>query len=409
MTDLHVVGRDRPARRARSRRAALNDERLRLAASSCVLQRGWDAVSFLGVAQEAGLTTRPLYDRYRDTSEVGVDLWRNQVGPKVGQALDTLLDAALQQRDLDQVVQALEPFIRPGEALSVAAELIAAAPYDDQLAAAIRDPDTVGALTRCQPAADRTAEQAAQATYVLIAALGLLMIRTRPQAATLDVTADVAELLEALEHPGPVAVLPEVDAPHMRSFVADDPDLRDSAILTATLKAVAERGYTGATTEYIAACADVSQGAVFARYASKLQLFIEATGRQQAAAFRANYELARQLTEQIGPGRAEATMIREWLRPEHRHGRALVLEQTRLSWHDEAMRAVVENLERSFMDEIGTESAPHHQHRRTAHLYWELALGQGCNVVGVLVPWAWQLPMSVVTIPLLEPSSADST
>lgn len=142
---------------------------------------------------------------------------------------------------------------------------------------------------------------------------------------------------------------------------------------------------------------------------SKLQLFIEATGRQQAAAFRANYKLSRELTDQLGAGRAEATMMRAWLRPEHQPGRALVLEQTRLSWHDDAMRAVVENLERRFMDEIRAEPvSPSHQIRDAAGLFWDLALGQGCSVAGVLVPWAWQLPMSVVTIPLLEPSGAES-
>lgn len=400
MSDLRAT----PERRARSRRAAANDVRLRSAATACVLQRGWDSVSFLGVAQEAGLTTRPMYDRFRDISDIGVDLWRTEAGPQLGQALDALLTAALDRADLAQTVLAFEPFIRPGDGLSVAAELLAAAPYDDQLAATIRDSAPMAAVTRCQVAADRTPTQAAQAAYLVICAVGLLMLRTRPRAATVDVTADVAELLQAFQHPGPIAELPEVQAPHMRAFVADDPDPKVSAILTATLTAIAQRGYTGATTDFIADAAGVSQGAVFSRYGSKLQLFIAATARQQATAFRANYRLTQQLVAQLGPGRAEATMFREWLRPEHQPGRALVLEQLRLSWHDEIMSAMVEDLESSFMAEISPLQSTSHQHRVDDHLFWSLALGQGCNVMGVLVPNAWELPMSVVTIPLMEPT-----
>ena len=401
MTDLRAV--PDPVRRSRSRRALANDQRLRKAATSCVMQRGWDSVSFLGVAQEAGLTTRPMYDRFQDISDIGVDLWRSDAGPQLGQALDDLFSAALDQADLDRSVAALEPFIRPGEPLAVAAELLAAAPYDQQLTDAIRDSALGTAMERCQPSSGRTPAEAAQGAYLMLAALGCLMLRARPLAATVDVRPDVAELLQAFSTPGPIAELPTVDAPHMRTFVADDPDSKVSAILTATLMAIAERGYTGAITEYIAERAGVSQGALFARYATKLQLFIAATRRQQAAAFRANYRLAQELSTSVGLGRAEATMMREWLRPEHRTGRALVLEQLRLSWHDEIMRAAIEDLERTFLAEVSPNVPAQHQHRSDEHLFWELALGQGCNVIGVLVPQAWQLPMSVVTIPLLEP------
>ncbi len=359
-------------------------------------------MSFLGVAQEAGLTTRPIYDRFKDTSDIGVDLWRSQIGPELGRRLDAVFASVFTSGDVGQVVEALEPFIRPGDALTVAAELIAAAPYDEPLQAAIRDTALVGAILQCRPSAERTPEQAAQGAYVLVVALGLLMIRSRPEAATVDVSADVNELLKALAHPGPVSELPAVSAPHMRDFVAEDPDPKVAAILTATLRAVAERGYTGATTEYIAERADVSQGALFSRYDSKLQLFIAATGRQQRAAFRANYALQRELTAKIGPGLAEAVLMREWMRPEHQPGRALVLEQLRLSWHDEIMQAVVEDLEREFMAEIASEQPAAHQHRIDDYLHWALALGQGCTVMGTLVPWAWQLPMSVVTVPLLD-------
>ncbi|MFM7146687.1 MAG: helix-turn-helix domain-containing protein [Actinomycetales bacterium] len=404
MTELRAA--TAPSRRARSRRAAANDIRLRTAASSCVVQRGWDSVSFLGVAQEAGLTTRPMYDRFSDISAIGVDLWRNEAGPELGRVMDTLFGAALDRVDLDEAVAAIEPFVRPGDALAVAAELLAAAPYDEQLAVAIRQTGLTTAIARCQPTGDRTPSQAAQAAYLMVVALGLLMIRTRPLAATVDVRADLAELLQAFGEPGPIVELPMVDAPHMRRFVADDPDPRVESILTATLMAIAERGYTGATTEYIADCAGVSQGSLFARYASKLQLFIAATRRQQAAAFRANYRLTKQLTAQVGPGRAEATMMREWLRPEHQPGRALILEQLRLSWHDEIMRAAIEDLETTFMAEVGPHESAAHQHRMADHLHFSLALGQGCNVVGILVPGAWQLPMSVVKIPLMEPSAS---
>jgi AcrR family transcriptional regulator len=288
----------------------------------------------------------------------------------------------------------------------VAAELLAAAPYDEQLAVAIRETALVTAIARCQPSGERTPSQAAQAAYLMVAALGLLMIRTRPLAATVDVRPDLAELLRACGEPGPIVELPAVEAPHMRRFVAEDPDPRVESILTATLTAIAERGYAGATTEYIADRAGVSQGSLFARYASKLQLFIAATRRQQASAFRANYRLTKELTAEIGPGRAEATIMREWLRPEHQPGRALVLEQLRLSWHDEIMRAAIEDLESTFMAEVSPLEPPAHRHRMPDHLHWGLALGQGCNVVGILVPGAWQLPMSVVTIPLLEPAAS---
>lgn len=105
-------------------------------------------------------------------------------------------------------------------------------------------------------------------------------------------------------------------------------------------------------------------------------------------------------------GIADALAIREVQRPEIRRQRAIYLEQIRLSWHEDGLRAALEAAVEQFADDA-VESDPDWAPAASDEaLHFSLALGQGLALLPVLHPECWALPYDVVTVPMAASAQA---
>jgi AcrR family transcriptional regulator len=177
-------------------------------------------------------------------------------------------------------------------------------------------------------------------------------------------------------------------------------DATTDALLQATLDAVGREGYDRMSVDRISTNAGSSQGALFARYPSKLALFIDATRRQNAVAMRLNAAAMAAVEESRGEGVAEATAIREFQRPFRAHLRAITLEGIRVAWHDEDLRQAVVRELTEYEAEVA--AAGPQNYLTTAWFHFAFAVGTGVLMLPLLFESCWKLPYDVSTVPLLD-------
>jgi AcrR family transcriptional regulator len=303
---------------------------------------------------------------------------------------------------------ALDVFARPSTAIRAATELVIASQFDPALAKAVARQLATTVQVWCTPVRKNpTPEIAAKRAYLLCLALGLVLAHVRADAAELELGDQQQSLFEALSTSRAPVALPKARAKYLDASVAfDTGDIALDSLLQATLDEVAARGFDGATTSSIARAAGCSDGLIFARYPSKLALFLDASKRQQAISFR-NYDAYQtEVRTKHGMGIADAVAIREVQRPHVSAQRATYLEQIRISWHDDELQlALVAEFDQFVADATAADPAwaPANS---PANLHVSIALGFGLSLLPVLHPEAWSLPYDVVTMPLAERSPA---
>ena len=392
----------------RGRAADRNRVRLLASAAEVTNHVGWDALTYAAVAQQAGLSSRPLVTRFPHKTDLAIDLWNTYAAPPLAEQLLALIDllvtppgstssASETERDL---VAAVAVFTRPTPELIVAIELLSATDVDrvlrDHLAAWMHD--TVGARCLTPQRGNRTV--AAQSSFVVIAALGLLLSSRRPPLMSVDISPHVRALAAALRQPALPRRLPMVSVEHMEATLVATGDAPLDALLNATTAMVSSVGYHAASTARIAEAAGVSEGLMYGRYNSKLDLFIDATERGHVRNFDVNRDLQLGLEARYDAGIAEAVMLREFLRPTHSLERVLAIERLRLAWHEPRMRASALRAESEFLKRITAESSGGDPVVASSHLFWDLSLGNGASLVPFVLPAVWKLPFDVVTTPL---------
>ncbi|MCX6461159.1 MAG: TetR/AcrR family transcriptional regulator [Actinobacteria bacterium] len=392
--------------RSRSRRAAANDEVLLGAAAHTLSQRGWDELAFTAVAKDAGLSTRPLYDRFGDRSRLGCALWDAGAGPELTERLALLLKLVLrpdtETPDIPAIEAALTPFIAPTGVLDTGIDLVAATLLDEALRQSVAASVLASLSDYPLPADGGSPQDAARAIYVVITALGLYLASRRPGVDEHDWSPLVAEFATALSRPAIPQPLPDDRADHMlvARVHTGDPSLDD--LLSAALLVVGERGYQAATTGRIVAAAGVSEGMLYGRYPTKLDLFLDAASRALQEGFTLNLDMAADLAARYSPAISEAVFLREALRPEHSSARMLSLEQLRLSWHEPRMKAHTIEIEAGVLERVTAGTPPDKRAEAIAAVHWGLALGFGTYMTATLIPEAWTLPFDVVAVPLLD-------
>ena len=334
------------------------------------LRRRAGAISpFARIAREAGTSRRPLQDRYAGRSQRAASTWTESAEPVLrGLLLELLASAGLLETapDDERFADVLDALVHPVEEVRAAVEFLIVAQFDEELGGAVDQ--TLGRqITRwCTPTSGAlTREDAARRAFLLSAALGLVLVACRPG-------------VDAIDAPVP--------------FDTGDP-VRDR-LLQATLDEVGTRGYDAATVDAIAQAAQSSQGALFARYPTKVALFLDASRRQAAFALRANEEWMSRIEEDWGHGVAEAAFIRESQRPGRHHLRVITLEQMRTGWHEPAVR---EALAREYAAFIA-ESHATKPGFNVSESHAGLAIGGGTLLLCILYPDAWLLPYDVVTV-----------
>lgn len=400
LVDMSPTGVPRAGRRARSQRAHANDERILDAAVDVLRLTGWDSVTVAAVAARSRLTATPVTTRFADLSALGAAVWSERVGHHALEMLTDVMEAVHSQ-DSERLLAVMNTVAYPSADLVAAADLLLAAQFDPRLGEVVhRDVRSV-LSPHCEPSASVTKTQAAQSVYGASLALGLVLMWPRTASTPIDITAEVAKIGAALRNPSRPRRLPSVSADDVSPLAVTGVDGTLSDLHAATLLEVGLRGFRGATLQRIAATAQVSQGLIFARYSSKLDLFIDATARRHASAYQANAERWATVMDTMGAGCAEATMIKTFLQPGLDALRALALEQERLAWFDVALQASLTKAISEYLERTWEITVPEPDDRTPGQLHLDLALGAGVLVVPRLLPDAWRLPFDVVTVPLL--------
>ncbi len=394
---------------ATSSRVSRNNQRLLDAAVTAAADEGWTGLTFVGVAERAGLSRRPLQDRYPDASHMMAAVWRERCEPALSAVFErTLAASGIYQTGSDQeLTHELDSVIHPDETLRAAAELLMIAQFDKLVREAVVS--TLGAKVAAWCASSDAGDsdsgvRAAQNAYVISLALGLLIFGRRSAASSLDFSEPFAVLHRALRSPSSPVQLPLDDFSHLdRPVPFDTGDATTDALLQSTLDAVGSDGFDRMSVDRIAVAAGSSQGALFARYPSKLSLFIDATRRQNAVAVRANAAAMGGLEALYGGGVAEAVAIREFQRPFRAHLRAITLEGIRVAWHDEDLRqAVIQELADYELEVAANGTAVYGS---GSWFHFAFAIGAGVLILPILHRECWQLPYDVVTAPILAMSA----
>ena len=394
-----------------SSRVSLNNARLLDAAVSAAADEGWTGLTFVGVAERAGLSRRPLQDRYPDASHMMAALWQERCEP----ALSAVLERSLSVSGIDDsgsaqdLAKELDAVIHPDDHLRAAAELLMIAQFDSHVRSVVTS--TLGAKVAawCQvsaPGGDHGKSRAAQNAYVVSLALGLLVFGRRSAVSSMDFSEPLSVLHRALSNPSSPARLPQDDFAYLDRPVAfETGDTTTDALLQSTLDAVGSEGFDRMSVDRIAVAAGSSQGALFARYPSKLSLFIDATRRQNAVAARTNASAMGALESAHGGGVAEAVAIREFQRPFRAHLRAITLEGIRVAWHDEDLRqAVIKELDDYELEAAANDSA---LYGSSSWFHFAFAIGVGVLILPILHEPCWRLPYDVVTTPITRFQSGD--
>lgn len=382
-----------------SPRVRRTDRALGAASVRVAAECGWGDFTFARVAREAGTSRRPLQDRYSGRAQLAAATWAETVEPTLrGLIVEFLASAGLLHADADRerFVAVLDALAHPSAEVQAAVELLIVAQFEPELGAAVRS--TLGREIShwCGPReGDLARDEAARRAFMLSVALGLVLVARRPGIDRIDVEYVADVLLRILATPASPSPLPEVEAPHVRDPIAFDTDdeVKDR-LLQATLDEVGERGYDAATVDAIAHRAGSSQGALFARYPSKVELFLDAVQRHSAAALRANEACMRRLADSHGRGIAEAVMIRESMRPGRDRLRVIALEELRTGWHEPVVREAVAREYEAFV----AESHATKPGFTVAEAHVGFAIGGGTLLLSILYPDAWLLPYDVVTV-----------
>lgn len=382
-----------------SPRVRRTDRALGAASIRVAAEDGWADFTFARVAREAGTSRRPLQDRFADRVQLAAATWTESVEPALrGLLVEFLASAGVLHTDPDRerFVTVIDQLAHPSPEVQAAVEFLIVAQFEGDLGRAVQATLGEEIAVWCAPRdADLTPEDAARRAFMLSVALGLVLVARRPGVERIDVEHVTDVLLRLASTPVAPQSLPALDAPHFHEPVPfDTGDAVRDRLLLAMLSEVGERGYDAATVDAIAQRAGSSQGALFARYPSKVALFLDAIRHQSAYALRANEECMERLAAEHGRGIAEAAMIREFMRPGRDHLRILALEELRTGWHEPVIREAVAREFEAFVAEAHATKPGF----TVAEVHLGYAVGGGTLLLSFLYPDAWGLPFDVITV-----------
>ena len=393
-------------------RAVRNTELMLDSSTRALAANGWASFTLARVAREMGISERPVRNRAKNRSDLAAITWTERSGPLLVAAVERCMAGLNQARetgDSGDLCSALMAMLSRGIELDAAAELLICSNFDPDVAEAV-DADLAPLVRRLiTPGKSLSPDDAARAAYVLALAFGLLFMARYPRAQSKRVGEALPVWVGALTSDATAQPLPKKDARHIDVspvLAADDPAL--DALLNSTLELVGTRGFHGVTVAEIARQAGFTEGLVFNRYSSKLDMFIDATRRQNEAGWKLNHDFAMALEDDFGQGIAEAVMIREAQKPGRDLGRNMALEQVRMTWHDPDLAAAA----RTQMDDFRADllKRPGWGVIETEGDFTiNIATSLGTYALPRLAPKCFKLPWDVVTMPLFAAFVARAT
>ncbi len=394
-----MTGLDTAPLPGRQTRAVRNDERILDAATRLTAEEGWAVLVPSRVAAASGLSRSTVQERFADRSSLGAAVWERRCGRPIQLVLADAIAALTTDVTPQSRASSIAALAGPSIELQAASELLITAHYD----ATVRDSiiRTLGAIIT-DLLGGRNRARSGRTAYLLAFALGAMLAGRRSGAESINWT-PISEALAAAAAEGRApGSLPKATAPHFTGdldLAPDDPPL--NALLNAALREIGSHGFEGASVDRIARASHHTKGLVFSRFPSKLELFLEATRRQQSLAFAANEGFMQDVTDTYGRGVAEAVTIREIQRPHLDYSRAIAMEQLRLTWHYPELKAAQEADLDAVVEQLAATDDSHFAHS-AAVVQFAFATGLGMALLPLLYPNAYRLPYDVMTIPLVD-------
>jgi AcrR family transcriptional regulator len=394
-------------------RVRRNDALILAAAVDLTANRGWSGLTLAGAGKEAGLTIRPVRDRFNSKASLGARAWGELAGPALtdvfAQALGAagLLDDAA---DPDSFATAMEALARPSQRLSAAAEIMIVACFEPEIDEAVRT--SVGATVRgwLDPAQAGSPARAAKRGYLVALGLGLLATAGRPVLPRMDLATQWRRLLTTLAtERDPVPLPDEPRPPHIAFIPFDTGDATTDDLLRAAIDHLGKHGYEGSILSAVATDADVSEATIYLRYPSKEAFFMDAINRHQDISIPGYRAHLSRLEEAYGTGIAEAISIRAAMHPSERLISVIEMERARLTWHRPNLAAADEDRIQRLAEQVLAIDPGNLDFADPARLHLARAIGIGVNFLPLVDEQAWDLPYDVVTIPLNEDAAIDSS
>ncbi len=392
--------------RIRPSHAVRNDASLSASIVDLIASGGWDALTISGVAANAGLTHGAVYDRHQNKSALGVDAWHDNLFRPLTDVLDEVLNAALgaqpNETADERFLPAMRVFVDPTTEMRAAIELVMGSQFDPVLRAAVFDGLAEWLGSRCL-AYDGDRSRAAGASSVVALALGFVLLSRRPWVDEMDIGPGLRRIFVALRNPSEARILPADTADFLRTSPFDTGDPRLDDVLDRTIASIGSVGYRQTRVADIAKASGVSEGFIFSRYKTKLDLFLAVIDFMHAQGYQRLGEFIERIAREVGPGAAEAVAWREYLSP-GATTRVVFLETQRLVSYNERMRAITDPVEQGLLESMVAGTPDIGRAEVIGHVHLEFASGHGLPLLGVLLPSAWELPYDVFTEPFVTSS-----
>jgi len=386
-------------------RVQRNDARILGAVTRLSANQGWAEVTFSGVGREAGLSVRPVRDRYPTRALLGADAWVEVAGPALAETLNRALSTSgLLDGPVDEVAFAavMDELTVPNDPLKAAAELIVVSCFEPDIRGAINTSLAVTLGDWLDPLAAGTPARAAKRGYLLVLALGLIATR-RPGVPDLDMHAQWRRLLAAFATnlaPTPLPDEPRPDFLQHIPFDTGDP-ITDN-VLRAAIDHLGRYGYEGTLLPSVAADANVTEASIYLRYPSKEACIVDAINRQQDIALPGQRAYLARLEERYGVGVAEAIAIRDTMHPREVPINVIDMEHVRLTWHRPNLAAEEEARLQDLVREVLAVDPDNPDFTEPARIHLGRAIGIGIGMLPLISEEAWQLPYDVTTTPMAQ-------
>ena len=331
------VRMDELPRRRRTDRAILNDEAIRSAAISVIVDSGWDAMTFSEVARRAKLTVGAVYGRAESKAELGADLWTSTLFPALSAGLNGLAEA-IASGSVTDVAEVLRSWSEPSDELQAATSLAIAAIFDDDLHEVIGPDMTTLLESHCGPPAGRSGPASAASALSMGGVFGRVLSSQSDARLPVSGRASAQREINMSLARGRAQSLPRMPKiTFQRTPATNDPHL--DLLQMAALVVIGRVGYRRATVARICRLAQVSSGSMFARFESMAELVTSAA----AAMFVSHAEQTRVLKSvamNTGMAVANAMILRAFLDPAVRGQRGMRLELARVAEHHPELQGI---------------------------------------------------------------------
>ena len=324
-------------RRRRTARAIQNDEAIRAAAISVIVDSGWDSMTFSEVARRAKLTVGAVYGRAESKAELGADLWTSTLLPALSVELNGLAEA-ITSGSVTEVTEVLRSWSDPSDELQAATSLAIAAIFDDDLHEVIGPDMTTLLDSHCGRIVGRSGPASAASALSMAGVFGRVLASQSDSRLPVSGRAAAQREINMSLATGRAEALPRLPLiTFQRTPATNDPHL--DLLQMAALVVIGRVGYRRATVARICRLAQVSSGSMFARFESKSELVTSAA----TAMFVSHAEQTRLLKSvavENGPSVSNAMLLRAFLDLAVRGQLGLRLELARVEQHDPELQGI---------------------------------------------------------------------